>query len=458
MQNESVSWGTTIDEEAAATANELVAVVMEHGTLSRYRLPGAGSVRIGRSDGSDIVIRDWVASRLHARLHIGEPLELEDAGSRNGTLLQGLRLEAGRRTGVAIGDSIQIGNAIVIIQNALASAAQWAPLAETQNNEPPPSNPVLQRAYELIGRVAPSNISVLICGETGVGKELAADRIHRCSGSRSRGPFIRVNCAALTESLFESELFGHERGSFTGAVQPKQGLLEAAHTGTVFLDEVGELPLPMQPKLLRVLESREVTRVGGLKPKPIDVRFVAATNRDLRVEIQHGRFREDLFFRLTGAVVRLPPLRERISEIEPLVRSLLLAAAREHQRPVPHVTDSSWSLLREYTWPGNIRELKNVVECAFLLAGGGHIEPAHLPLHGAFGGALGPSTPTLRVPVIPSGVMKADRRGLEREQILAALAACNGNQTRAAQYLSMPRRTLVSKLQVHDIPRPRKLT
>jgi len=238
----------------------------------------------------------------------------------------------------------------------------------------------MQDLYRLAERIAAGNITVLILGETGVGKEILAERVHRMS-PRSARPYLKLNCAALSESLLESELFGHERGSFTGAMQAKQGLLETADGGTIFLDEIGELPHSIQVKLLRVIEERMVLRVGGLKPRPLDVRFIAATNRDLENEIMRGTFRQDLFFRLNGATLVIPPLRERTSEIPDLARAFAAQAARQMGLPAqPALSAEALDTLMSYSWPGNIRELRNVVERAVLLCGRGPILPAHLPL------------------------------------------------------------------------------
>lgn len=238
----------------------------------------------------------------------------------------------------------------------------------------------MQDLYRLAERIAAGNIAVLILGETGVGKEVLAERVHRMS-PRSSKPYLKLNCAALSETLLESELFGHERGAFTGAVSSKQGLLETANGGTVFLDEVGELPHATQVKLLRVLEERVVQRVGGLKPIPLDVRFIAATNRDLETEIVRGTFRQDLYFRLNGATLVIPPLRERASEIPDLARAFISQAARNMGLgSQPALSREALAMMVSYSWPGNIRELRNVAERAVLLCGDGPIESSHLPL------------------------------------------------------------------------------
>ncbi|MBV9945238.1 MAG: sigma-54-dependent Fis family transcriptional regulator, partial [Myxococcales bacterium] len=300
-------------------------------------------------------------------------------------------------------------------------------------------------------------LTVLISGETGVGKEIVAEAIHRASGPRSRKPLLRINCAALSPALLESELFGYEEGAFTGANRKKPGLFEAAQGGTVFLDEVGELPLEAQAKLLRVLETREVVRVGGVRPRRVDVRFIAASNRDLRAEVARGSFREDLVFRLQAARVVVPPLRRRPAELEPLARHFIEAFCREMRRPGLALAPATLERLRGYAWPGNIRELRHVVECAVLRAEGESIEPSDLPPELGQETATPPpeSAWTRAQSVFPSAAPLSESQHAERERILRALAECHGNQTRAAERLMMPRRTLVAKLSAYGIPRPR---
>ncbi len=363
---------------------------------------------------------------------------------------------------------------------------------------------------DLIGRVAKSELNCLILGETGSGKEVLAARVHRLS-RRVGQPFLKLNCAAFTETLLESELFGHEKGSFTGAHALKQGLLETADGGTVFLDEIGELPLTMQSKLLRVLEERMVLRVGGLKAKSINVRFVAATNRDLELEVEKGRFRADLYFRLDGATLVVPPLRERMPEFETISAELLKEACSKMGRAeVPRLTENALSVLKKYHWPGNIRELRNVLERAVMLTESVEIHRQHLPLEKLTGrfasmrppamparmsestpeperrtavpapmpSPIGPMVPTSHLPAFsdefapsPSDPSQPRRRGLgllassqdraalearERKIIEDTLLACAGNQSRAAELLGISRRTLIKRIASYGIARPRK--
>jgi len=305
------------------------------------------------------------------------------------------------------------------------------------------SGEAMRRVHELAERAAAGTINVLITGETGVGKELLAETVHRASPRRG-GPYVCLNCAALSETLLESELFGHERGAFTGAVQAKPGLLETAARGTLFLDEVGELPLSTQAKLLRVIETREVARLGSVRPHRIDVRFIAATNRDLEAEVARGAFRADLYYRLNGITLTIPPLRSRLEEIRPLAETFLRQICRDLGRQPPLLPPASVAHLEAYAWPGNIRELKNVIERAVLLCEGPMLEPDHMPLER-------PLTESQKL--TSSGASPARS---ERDKIVEALAACAGNQSRAAKMLGIPRRTFVTKLDSYRIPRPKK--
>jgi transcriptional regulator with PAS, ATPase and Fis domain len=314
----------------------------------------------------------------------------------------------------------------------------------------------MQKLHHLAERVAGGNISVLLLGETGSGKEIFAEHIHRHSPRHDK-PLMRLNCAAFADNLLESELFGHERGAFTGADKAKPGLFEVADGGTVFLDEVGEMPLGLQAKLLRVLQDRQVMRVGALKPRPIDVRFIAATNRNLESEIERGTFRRDLYYRLNGMTLVIPPLRERPAELEELAMLFLRRAALELRRPPPRLLPEALQVMRQYLWPGNIRELHNVIQRAVLLCGNeAVITLDHLPLE-KLTSEFAPPAPEATTP--PTG---AEPRAStppaddERARIVDALEKCAGNQTYAARMLGMARSTLVVKMTAFNLPRPRK--
>lgn len=247
------------------------------------------------------------------------------------------------------------------------------------------ADPASQRLLEYIERLAPSEAPVLIIGETGTGKELVARHIHLLSGRK--GPFLAVNCGAISDHLAESELFGHEAGSFTGATGRREGWFEAADGGTLFLDEIGDLPLPLQVKLLRVLQEREVVRIGSRKSIPVDVRLVAATNIDLDQAVTAGHFRRDLLYRLNIAQARLPPLRERPGDVLPLAQHFLRTYSQRMTITEPVFTSAAEEALINYAWPGNIRELENVVHFALLVSGASEIRPEHLKVTGGWGAA-----------------------------------------------------------------------
>jgi DNA-binding NtrC family response regulator len=311
-------------------------------------------------------------------------------------------------------------------------------------------DPAMIALYQKARQAARSNATVLILGETGVGKEVLANFIHSES-RRADKPFLKRNCAAMTETLLDSELFGHERGAFSGAVKANKGVIEAADSGTLFIDEVGEMSLPMQAKLLRAVGQGEITRVGSTTVAKVDVRFIAATNRDLAAEVKAGRFREDLYYRLAVFELVVPPLCERKSEIEPLVRKFLSDSAQAGSRQAPDISADALAMLLHYDWPGNIRELRNVIERALALCSGSTITPEHLPQDKLGGVPTGASDGV----VMPVGPESSEELVAERREVEAALEKCAGNQKRAAELLGISRGTLVNRLKQFKIPRPR---
>jgi transcriptional regulator with GAF, ATPase, and Fis domain len=367
---------------------------------------------------------------------------------------------------------VEIGSTFLVVEGGSERSGP-ADLASRPTLPPSPSregDPELvvtdermKQLHRLLRTVAQGTISVVLLGETGVGKEVIARAIHRYSPRASR-PFVSINCAAIPEALLESELFGHERGAFTGAVKDKVGLLESAAGGTLLLDEVGEMPLPAQAKLLRAIETREIVRVGGVKPRPVDVRFVSATNRDLEALVEARSFRRDLYFRLNGISVTVPPLRERAGELEGMARRFVAEFGRTLGRGEVTLSAAALATLRKQSWPGNVRELRNVIERAVLLSDGAEIRPEHLSL-----GAPPAPTSSASLDAIPeieaeleeeaphSGAsLSEDMRAIERKRILDALEQCAGNQTRAAEKLGITRRALIHRLETYGVPRPRK--
>ncbi|NVJ21515.1 MULTISPECIES: sigma-54-dependent transcriptional regulator [Myxococcus] len=300
--------------------------------------------------------------------------------------------------------------------------------------------PSMGPVVEALRKVSPTQATVLLVGESGTGKEVAARALHQW-GERSEGPFVAVNCAALTETLLESELFGHEKGAFTGAVAQRRGRIELAQGGTFFLDEVGELKAELQAKLLRVLQERRFERVGGTRTLEADVRWVAATNRDLRTMMAHGEFREDLYHRLAVFPIRMPSLRERREDLRPLSELLLRRIGDELGRPGLKLSPEASERLEAFSWPGNVRELRNALERAAILADGAVVESRHLWLDPTSAPAttLAPVTGTARLP-------DKTLEELERMAIDQAIADEGGNRKRAAQRLGIGLRTLYDKL------------
>jgi DNA-binding NtrC family response regulator len=323
------------------------------------------------------------------------------------------------------------------------------------------ADPAMIRLFELIRKLAASDLPVLVLGETGAGKENAASAVHHWS-RRAEGPLVTFNCATVPETLVDDELFGHDKGAFSDAKAVKQGLLERAHGGTVFFDEVGELPAGAQAKLLRALEVGRVTRLGDVREREIDIRLVAATNRDLDAECRAGRFRRDLLFRLGAAVVNLPPLRHRPREVPILARMFLAEACARAGRPALEISEAALHRLAAYDWPGNVRELKNAIGYAVATLDGDAVQPWDLPAALAASSASQPPPPTEAKDAPPRHrfvPLAEEIRQLERARIQEALEASGGVQRYAAELIGMPLRTLVLKLkqyglQARDAKRP----
>ncbi len=305
------------------------------------------------------------------------------------------------------------------------------------------ASPAIQEVFKVIGRVAESEATVLIYGETGTGKESVAQMLFEHS-MRRRGPFVRINCAALPETLLESELFGHEKGAFTGAIATRQGRFELANGGTIFLDEIGEMTLNTQKKLLRVLQSGEFQRVGGSKDFKVDVRVIAATNKNLPKEIELSHFREDLYYRLNVITITLPPLRERMSDIPLLVTHFLDKYRYREGLPPARIVQEALDLLMRYSWPGNIRQLENTIQRAVVLSGGGMITPEHFDLSGA----SAPYLIDLNEAIREGRALNAVLAEVEREMIRLVLLQTSGDTSQAAQILGIAPDELTQRREV----------
>jgi DNA-binding NtrC family response regulator len=439
---------TTEQIDRQAPFGDRVLLVIDGAALQVMPLPGSGTLTIGRASKCDVVVDSGSVSRHHANLTISNDTRLEDAGSSNGTFVDGVKLVPHQSVQLTIGVPFLIGAVTLMVQNRTGSRRDTAA----------PSSR-LAALEQSASRIALGRISILVVGELGVGKERFAERIHEMSPRRA-APFVRINCSAISEPVLELELFGSEPTA-------KPGMLELADGGTAFLSDVDQLPDALQQKLLRAIEDAAVRRVNAARARPIDVRYVASTSRDLAAEVETGRFRRDLYFRLAGATFTVPPVRDRRDELQPLAEQFVAAAAAPLGRSFTFSEDArQW--LTTHHWPGNIRELRNACERAVLLATGATIELHHLttiddpakrpPDQRIRRSATIPPPMGIRAPSaadMPTQV-RATVAELEKQRILEALDHCAGNQTRAAEMLGISRRTLINRLDEYGIARPRK--
>ena len=467
--------GRTLKLEVASLTPEGSAwVVVESG-------PGAGgSMVIGPEPqvlGSDpachLVIDDPHVSRRHAEIsRTPRGIILRDLGSRNGTFVGHLAIQ---EVTLPSGVEIRIGTSTLRFEQG-GQAGQLARLARAPLRDDELKNlpdrfgpaigaaPSMRRLFALLARMAPTDLTITLIGETGTGKDVLARAIHENS-PRAAQPFVVFDCGAVAPSLIESELFGHEKGSFTGAVSDRRGAFERAHKGTLFLDEIGELPLDLQPKLLRALEQRPasgaglagagtgssggqgVRRVGGGDDLAVDVRIVAATNRELEEQVRKRAFREDLFFRLLVALVHVPPLRERLSDLGALAGAFLAEAGKPLQ-----LAPATLQLLAQYEWPGNVRELRNVVASAAAMADGPTLEPRHLVFFRPQRRANKSRAEGVRLPPAAAGAAPGQTlEQLEKTAITAALQHAGGNRSKAAKALGIAPSTLYEKIRRYGL-------
>jgi transcriptional regulator with GAF, ATPase, and Fis domain len=446
-----------LTEEPAVIPRLELCVEREAGKLAERRVVLEGDFfRIGSHPSNNLVLDDGRVSRFHCSIaRTTGGFRLTDTGSLNGTRLAG----AGAASGVRVRDAdlalpecrIEVGDSVVVIRQLGSVRGEPTPAALSFGELYGTSLP-MRRLYDVLRRVARSDADVLIEGESGTGKELVATELVRRS-ARADMPLVIVDCGAISPSLIESELFGHARGAFTGAHRDRAGAFESADGGTVFLDEIGELPLEMQPKLLRALAAREVRRLGDGKVRKVSVRVIAATNRCLEREVNSGRFREDLYYRLSVVTVRIPPLRERLGDLQILVDALL-AERDAHDKAVlfpPELLDE----MARHEWPGNVRELRNYVERRLVLGGDGALDGAASEDEGPRGSPAlaAAATPAVDIERPFKDAKEAMIASFERSYLTSLLAWAEGNVSRAARKASLDRMYLHRLLQRYGLRR-----
>ncbi len=390
-----------------------------------------GLARIGSAAGSDLPLADATVSRVHCEIRVRpEAIVLKDCGSTNGTYVESVRVHEGE---VRPGAAVRLGRSVFRVESVDGTSV--VPVSESDSfGELVGASLPMRQVYAILERIAPTSATLLIEGETGTGKDVAARSLHAAS-PRAAGPFVPVDCGAIPENLIESELFGHVRGAFSGAVSDRRGVFEEAHGGTLFLDEIGEMPLPVQSKLLRALETRSIRRVGGNTERPVDVRIIAATNRSLALCANQGTFREDLYYRLAVVEVTLPPLRSRVDDI-PRLGAHFFRRFSGSDAPLP---DPFVAMLLRRSWPGNVRELRNFIERSVSLGS----------IHDDVAGA-GSSDPPRSVPstvesLVPLHLPLKDARqawteSFESVYVRGMLRKTGGNLTRAAELAGVNRR------------------
>jgi DNA-binding NtrC family response regulator len=397
---------------------------------------------IGTMEPCDLRLTDNAVSRRHALVKlVPEGLVVEDLGSMNGTWLEGVRVQsaylptpARLRVGTTVLAFTVTSDEVVVVPGEREATEQMGMLG---------NSPAMRSVFTLIRQIASLDVPVLITGETGTGKELVARALHT-AGSRAAKPFVVMDCGSIVPELLRSELFGHEKGAFTGADRLSKGILEEATGGTVFLDEIGEIELSLQPNLLRALEAKEVRRVGAVKAQSVDFRLIAATNRDLRKASQMGEFRSDLYYRLSCITVHLPPLRERPEDLRALADRFAQGLAARHHLPPPLIEEAAYAVLEGHTWSGNIRELKNVMEQVAGLAGGRLVTAAMVRE------ALGPASAPPQYRPAPAGTME----DAEKLAMAAALEATGWNRKAAARKLGIAASTMFEKIRKFGLTPP----
>jgi DNA-binding NtrC family response regulator len=430
---ERVSGGTVVRATPAGEAPRGAARlrVVERGRERAVAVEG-DLVTVGKDRTNDLVLDDPFVSARHLRLERrAGRWHVRDLDSTNGTLLAGVRVAEAE---LPPGTPLAVGDVEIVLEAPAPGQPAGAPVFEGMIS----AEPAMRQLFELVERVAPADAAVTVLGETGTGKELVARALHRLSGRRE-GAFVPVNCSAIAESLIESELFGHEKGAFSGAERLRKGAFEEADGGTIFLDEIGELPLDLQPKLLRTLELGEVKRVGASRPLTVNVRVVAATHRDLGAQVRAGKFREDLYYRLCVVPITIPPLRARRGDVRQLAEHFLARAAPRGL--ALRFSDEALAKLEAYDWPGNVRQLRNAVQRALLFRGEGAVVPAAAVTFedARRAEARGGDDDTLYI----RGLTLED---LEREAIRLSLRRHRGRRTAVVKELAIAKSTVMKRI------------
>lgn len=424
-----------------------IVVVSKDGNKRKYELGKKKVIRIGkRSDNEIVIANDKTVSRNHAEIQCTDDNQylLRDLNSTNGTLINGLKV---KEAFLSQGDLIQIGETSIEFQT-FDEKVQIEPSDQNFFGNLVGRSRKMRQIFGVLERISPSQATVIIEGETGTGKELVAQAIHANSPRKDK-PFIVFDCSAVAPNLIESELFGHTKGSFTGAVKDRIGAFEAANGGTIFLDEIGELTIDLQPKLLRALEQREIKRVGSTQSAKVDVRVICATNRNLKDEVEKGQFREDLYYRLSVVKIQVPPLRERLEDI-PLIVEKVLANARYNRKPdgtyyVTRVEDDALKILQRYQWPGNVRELNNIMERAVSFSRDGMVRGVDLQF--VFSEIESGEEATVRLNAIDvdkpfKEAKQAVVESFEKEYLQELLEKYKGNVSKAAREAKIDRKHL----------------
>ncbi len=413
-------------------------------------------IRVGSKETNDLALSDGTVSRHHFEIEqLKNGYLLRDLESTNGTYVEGLKV---REVFLKPNSTIQVGDTAIRFYSA-DEKVKIVPSKEERFGDMIGRSQKMREIFGLLEKIAPTDVTCVIMGETGTGKELVAKAIHYNS-RRAKKPFIVFDCGSVPPTLIESELFGHEKGSFTGAVMSRPGVFELADGGTIFLDEMGELGLDMQPKLLRVLEQRESRRVGANRSTKVDVRVIAATNRDLKEEVRQGRFREDLFFRLSVVSLTLPPLRERKDDIVPIVKHILGKSAfnkdKDGKQKVSQISPEAEAVLTGYDWPGNVRELHNVVERAVSFCEGDTIQGKDIPDHMRMKSEGGSGIAGGEVPPVDSSLPFKEAKdklldAFEREYLIDLLRRNDKNISKAAKEAEIDRKSISRLLKKHGI-------